>query len=377
MEPLKILLLEDSEMDAELVGRMIKKEGIHYISTRVDKREEFIAAIKTFSPDIILSDHSLPQFNSMEALLLSKKLGFRGPFILVTGAVSDEFAVNCLKMGADDYVLKSNLPRLPSSIKNALKQHEIRRHQIEAEWALRRQNEELIKINKELDSFVYSVSHNLRAPLMSVLGLVHLASREDKEKDGSFSSYFQMMEHSINTLDETLHEIIDYSRNARSEIIPELVEVEQLIYNTLDKIKFLEGYDKIEKKISIEKDAEFYSDAYRLSVILTNILSNSIKYNDKKKEHRFLHIQISIAPEKLKLIIGDNGVGIKDELQDKIFNMFFRANEESDGAGLGLYIVKEVVKKLSGKIEVESIHQVATQFIIEIPNCGLQSGKGQ
>lgn len=369
MESLKILLLEDSEMDAELAERTIRKEGIDFVSLRVDERTEFVEAIKTFTPDIILSDHSLPQFNSMEALSLSKKMGFRGPFILVTGAVSDEFAVTCLKMGADDYVLKSNLPRLPSSIKNALKQHEIRRHQIEAEWTLRHQNEELVKINKELDSFVYCVSHNLRAPLMSVLGLIDLASREDKEKDGSFSAYFQMMQHSINKLDDTLHEIIDYSRNARSEIIPKVVNIESIIHGNLEKIKFLKGYDQVDKKISIDKKAEFYSDPYRLSVILINVLSNAIKYSDPKKEHRFLQIRATITHDSLKLIIDDNGVGIVDELHDKIFDMFFRANEGSDGAGLGLYIVKEMVKKLNGRIEVESIHKVATQFIIEIPNC--------
>jgi len=367
-DALRILLLEDSELDAELAERVIRKEGIDFVSTRVDEREEFIAAVTDFKPDVILSDHSLPQFNSMEALSLCKKMGCRGPFILLTGAVSDEFAVNCLKMGADDYVLKSNMPRLPASIKNALKQHEVRRHQIEAEWALRKQNEELVKINNELDSFVYSVSHNLRAPLMSVLGLVNLASKEDKEKDGSFSKYFGMMQHSISKLDDTLHEIIDYSRNARSDINVSEVDIEAIITDNLNKIKFLEGFDRVEQTLTVTKQCPLYSDAYRLSVIFTNILSNAIKYSDKKKEHRFLTINVTITPEKLSIVVDDNGVGISDELQENIFDMFFRANEGSDGAGLGLYIVKEMVEKLQGTIDVESILHQGTKFIIVIPN---------
>lgn len=368
MDTLKILLLEDSENDAFLAERTIKNDGIDFISTRVDQREEFVQAVKEFEPDIILSDHSLPQFNSMEALKLSKKLGFRGPFILLTGAVSDEFAVNCLKMGADDYVLKSNMPRLPASIRNALKQHEVRRQQLEAEWALRKQNEELIKINNELDSFVYSVSHNLRAPLMSVLGLVNLASKEDQGKEGAFKMYFQMMQHSIGKLDETLHEILDYSKNARSEISIESIDMTHLIKENLEKIKFLSGYDRVEQTITVDNKATLYSDSYRLSLILTNMLSNAIKYSDTKKDHRFLNINCTIDTKKLIMVIDDNGVGIEENLQDKIFDMFYRANESSDGAGLGLYIVKETIRKLQGKIEVESMLSVGTKFTLEIPN---------
>lgn len=139
MKALRILLLEDSENDAELAKRTIRRHGIDFISIRVDQREEFVQAVGEFRPDVILSDHSLPQFNSMEALRISKKLGFRGPFILLTGAVTDEFAANCLKMGADDYVLKSNMQRIPTSILHALKKREVRRQQLEARWALRKQ----------------------------------------------------------------------------------------------------------------------------------------------------------------------------------------------------------------------------------------------
>src|SRR5690606_2705781 len=156
---------------------------------------------------VILSDHALPQFNSVEALTICRKNSMNTPFILVTGTVSEEFAVSCLKQGADDYVLKSNLVRLPTAIINALKQRNVELKRKKAEKTLRKQNEELVKINKELDSFVYSVSHNLRAPLMSVLGLLRLAQLEVERSGKEINlllSYFSMMEHSINKLDDTL-----------------------------------------------------------------------------------------------------------------------------------------------------------------------------
>src|SRR5690349_4303585 len=113
---LKILMLEDLEDDIGLIERTLRKDGIPFTSRYADTRDEFVKAIEDFSPDVILSDHALPQFNSVEALNICKKAGLNVPFILVTGTVSEEFAVNCLKQGADDYVLKSNLVRLPSAI---------------------------------------------------------------------------------------------------------------------------------------------------------------------------------------------------------------------------------------------------------------------
>src|ERR1041385_1148659 len=109
---LRILMLEDLEDDAGLLDRALTKEKIAFTRMRVDTREEFIDALHSFGPDLILSDHALPQFNSIEALKIVQETNLEIPFIIVTGSVSEEFAVNCIKKGVDDYVLKSNLSRL-------------------------------------------------------------------------------------------------------------------------------------------------------------------------------------------------------------------------------------------------------------------------
>jgi len=212
---LKILMLEDHEDDAGLVDRVLQKENMQFRRIRVDTREEFIRAIDNFKPDIILSDHSLPQFNSIEALKICQSKKLDVPFILVTGAVSEEFAVNCLKRGADDYVLKSNLSRLPLAIRYALRQHRYESNRQVQEEMLRKQNDELTKINKELDTFVYSVSHDLRSPLSSILGLVNIARLDTHKTEVTVDNYFEMIERSILKLDETIREILDYSHNAR------------------------------------------------------------------------------------------------------------------------------------------------------------------
>jgi CheY-like chemotaxis protein len=122
--PLRILILEDSPEDLDLVERELKRGGIVFTSTVVKKKEEYENALNEFLPDIILSDHSLPQFNSIEAMQIWKDFqkvkNITIPFILITGSVSEEFAVQSIKAGADDYILKDRLKRLPSSIKSAL-----------------------------------------------------------------------------------------------------------------------------------------------------------------------------------------------------------------------------------------------------------------
>ncbi len=368
---LKILMLEDVPEDIGLIEHVLRKEGIQFNSHPVDTKEEYIKALEEFLPDVILSDHALPQFNSVEALSICRKNALNIPFILVTGTVSEEFAVSCLKQGADDYVLKSNLVRLPSAIVNALRQRNIELKRKTAELTLRKQNEELVKINQELDSFVYSVSHNLRAPLMSVLGLLRLAHLEVERAEQDTAvllSYFSMMEHSINKLDDTLKEILDYSRNARSEIKIDKVDLGKLLEDGFERLRYHEGSDQIQKIVEVSEEARFYSDPNRISVVLNNLISNAIKYRDVRKENQFVRVEAKVTDCYATIRFSDNGIGISSDLVNRIFDMFFRATEKSEGAGLGLYIVKETIEKLGGRITTESAHGIGTTFDIEIPN---------
>jgi signal transduction histidine kinase len=243
------------------------------------------------------------------------------------------------------------------------------------ELKLRDQNEELIKtndllrkINMELDNFVYSVSHNLRAPLMSVLGLVTIARMEEQREEKPSDNLFNMIEHSIHRLDDTLKEILDYSRNARTETSISEVKLDAVFNDTLERLRYLKGFDRIEKQIRIEGDVPLFSDVYRLSIIFQNLISNSIKYQDVEKPNSFIRIEADITPQDIRIQFSDNGMGIREEYLPKIFSMFFRATERSEGAGLGLYIVKESVSKLGGEISLDSTLNEGTIFNIRLPN---------
>lgn len=366
---LKILYLEDNPDDAELVNYILKKSGININMQRVDCRQDFVEAIRQNRFDVILSDHSLPQFNSIDALRICNLAHVGVPFILVTGTVSEEFAVHSLKQGADDYVLKSNLARLPTAILNSIKQRQMASDRLNTELTLRDQNEELLKINRELDSIVYSVSHNLRSPLLSVLGLLNLAKTEEHPRHLVFDSYLKMMETSVRRLDDTLKEILDYSRNARLEVSAKPIAFEKMIENSMSDLKYIQGFDQIHFHVETEgNEVLFLSDPYRLSMVICNLLSNAIKYRDEDKPQSTISVTLTIREQSATISFIDNGIGIPNEITRDIFNMFYRGTEKSNGAGLGLYIVKETLDKLKGSIKVSSIMGEGSTFTVTVPN---------
>lgn len=360
-------MLEDLEDDAGLMDRALQKEKIAFTRVRVDSREEFIEALDTFGPDLILSDHALPQFNSIEALKIVQESKSDIPFIIVTGSVSEEFAVNCIKKGVADYVLKSNLSRLPFAIKNSMNEHLNRRIRKEQDAILQKQNIELLKINKELDSFVYNISHNLRSPLASVIGLVNIAQLEQSKSTEAAERYFDMIKKSTLRLDETLREILDFSENLRSDLKISEINLQQLCDESVSRLS-MKGAEKIEKQFNILQEAPFYSDHYRLKTILSYLFSNSIKYHDQMKDSRFMRVNASISSGRAVISILDNGVGIHPDQLPFVFDMFVRSNESSDGAGLGLYVVKEVIEKMKGTIEIDSLFGEWTRVDITLPN---------
>lgn len=361
---LKILMLEDNLDDVILIEHVLRKENLAFTYQCVDTRKEFNDAIRTYKPDVILSDHGLPGFNSREALKICLLEARHVPFILVTGTVSEEYAVSCLHDGADDYILKSNLSRLPTAIVNAVKKRKIERLKRKARLALKRQNIELIKVNKELDSFVYSVSHNLRGPLASVMGLLSLTT--DQRDYTVLDSLHGMMSTSIMKLDDTLSEILEYYKNARSDIQMNEIDWSSIIQSSLNKLDYLDKENRIRKSISVQADVPFHSDHGRISIILTNLLSNAISYSDHKKKS-FVAVKVYTTYDNAVITIQDNGIGIRNDVMPKIFNMFYRGTELSRGAGLGLYTVKETIAKLKGNIEITSSFGKETTVYVTIP----------
>lgn len=227
------------------------------------------------------------------------------------------------------------------------------------------QNVLLEKTNEELDRFVYSTSHDLKAPLSSILGLIQLARMTDAPDE--LGEYHNMMEKRIHTLNGFITDIIDYSRNTRLAIDTENVYLKPLIEEVVEGLQYYEHSQSIDIQILIPDDISIDTDRGRLKIVLNNLIANAIKYHDMDKANPHILVSWEMKEQTAVIKIEDNGTGIEDELQDKIFNMFFRATQKSEGSGLGLYIAKEMTEKISGKIALESTYGEGTIFLLELP----------
>lgn len=233
---------------------------------------------------------------------------------------------------------------------------------------IKQKNDELKKINQELDSFVNRTSHDLRAPLHSVLGIINAAREETDLK--SLQQYFLMQEKTLTRMNNLINDIIDFSKNKRLHLDLKEIDFEKLVTNALEDHSFMLNSQKINKNISIKQYEKFISDPRRISVVINNLISNAIKYADPSKEQPEITVNISVADSMAIIEVADNGIGIEEQHLDRIFTLFYRATSSTTGSGLGLYIIKETVEKLGGYITINSKKGKGTIIKITIPDLG-------
>ena len=238
----------------------------------------------------------------------------------------------------------------------------------EYEKELQQQNEDLKKANTELDHFAYSVSHDLRAPLTSALGLLDLLkSEEDPAQRDHFTEIIQQ---SLLKLDNFIQEVIHLTKNARTDLKVSAVNLEEMIIQVIASQQYNADYDKVAIRTEIRQAEDFYTDARRLWIVLNNLISNAIRYHFPLREQSYVRIVATVEQQQLTLTVEDNGIGIAQEHTDKIFDMFYRATDRKSGSGLGLYLVRETVQKLEGSVEVASEYEAGTTFTIRLPSLG-------
>jgi signal transduction histidine kinase len=223
-------------------------------------------------------------------------------------------------------------------------------------------NKILTKTNEELDRFIYSTSHDLRAPLNSIEGLLNLSEKTTETSD--LKLYHQMMRERIRKLENVLGNISQYSKNAKLEIEKKRINLYEYVNRALFDVRYMEAADRVRVEIDIPDSITIETDPMRLSIILNNLISNAFKYSDEAKDDPYIIIRAFVGSSHATIIISDNGEGIDEEQQPKIFSMFYRGTTRSTGSGLGLYLVKETVEKLGGSITLSSKLGHGTTFTV-------------
>ncbi len=285
-------------------------------------------------------------------------------FIKLYSSETNDLKFNETNLNPLTGVVRKFHTSLQGSLAHSLLESEIS-HRKDSESKLRARNEELKKLNVQLDRFVYSASHDLRAPLASILGLINLIERSDSKEDRSIS--IELLKSNIMKLDGFIHDIIEITRSSRVEVKHETIDVYELVSGVFNNLKFLKGNKNIQECIELSGDRQLVSDKHRLEIVLNNIIGNALKYSNPDSSESYIQVVIDNQPNAVAFKIKDNGIGIDPFHVEKIFDMFYRATDINAGSGLGLYITKENIERLKGTITIRSEIGEGTEVNIKIP----------
>jgi signal transduction histidine kinase len=233
------------------------------------------------------------------------------------------------------------------------------------ERELAEQKNQLENVNNNLNRIVYTVSHDLRAPLNSLQGLLelltHASSEEEKQEIDS------LIGKQIVSMKAYIQDVVDYNRNEKANLDVFTITISDLITDVLDSLKGSLD-DRIKIELAIPPGTSLDSDPLRLKTILSNLISNAVKYRDFKKSYSEIKIGTHVEENWLCISVSDNGLGIHPKHLSRIFEMFYRATDQREGTGLGLYIVKETISKLGGNISVASELGAGSSFTLRLPH---------
>ena len=472
--PLKILVVEDSEDDYHLLLRELHKGGLSIDAHRVETGMELRNSLRN-SWDLVISDNRLPFMNAPEALNITRCYDKDVPFLILSGTIGEEAAVEAMRAGANDYILKGNLARLIPVIEREVQQAKNRKTRKHTERSLlksqkmyqfltdsiddsflalnqelgiihhndtaatefilphgnaerldiytlfpnwknssyerkihsvlkklrsdnfsfehndgfydcsvypseegvsmicrnvtehRTAEENLRKINNELETLMYRISHDLKGPVASILGLINIGKMDFKDRD--VIEYLGMLDQSAFQLKNTLDELLNLSRIKRGQILLEEVLLSEVLTEIMNGLKYYDGFNEVDFELSLEDQYFVYSDKRLLTSIFQNILENAVKYRKTSRDHRsWVIVEASRQQNELHVVIRDNGQGISQSQQSKVFDMFYRAHEYASGSGLGLYIVKNALDKINGSIKLTSSLGKGSRFDVVLPD---------
>lgn len=219
-------------------------------------------------------------------------------------------------------------------------------------WLSEDERRKLEKAHKELDHFLHSTSHDLRAPIASILGLTYLGKVEFQEEKARL--FMEMIEERIKKLDAVISDILSLSRTRKFEVKIEPLRLEKLLDDVVTDIKFNKNASAISLEYQGHAAHVFKSDYSQMKIVLCNLIGNAIKYHNLDQPGPYIRVDFKRYEDYVTITVEDNGRGIAEENLPKIFEMFYRASTDTDGTGLGLYIVNEALNKVKGSVTVDS-----------------------
>jgi signal transduction histidine kinase len=375
MQALRVLFIEDEPDDALLVERALRRAGYLVSSRRVQDREALRTALAEPIPwDIVISDYNLPSFSALEGLEMVKALPIDLPFVIVSGSIGEESAVEALKSGAADFTIKNNLERLVTAVRRELRDVQTRKERRDAIEAL----EEAVRAR---DDFLAIASHELRTPLTSLqLQLQRLARAigEGRGAEGAdpipkelsleaLRGRYRAIARSADRMQSLVERLLDVTRltsGARIELVCDDVDLSKLVEAAVRRAL---GADAPPAPVLVRTPVpvRVRCDEQRIDMAVSNLVDNAFKYCSGRP----IEISVEATPRGGRVAVVDHGLGIPIEAQRRIFERFERAVpvKHFGGFGLGLWLARQVVEAHGGSITVESEPGEGSKFALEIP----------
>lgn len=353
-ERARILYLDDEENNLLAFKALFRREYEVFTTT---SPQEAVSILGAHDIQVIFSDQKMPDLSGAEFFELTAREFPDSVRILITGYADIEAVIDAINKGqVYRYVTKPwNENDLKICLQNAVERYNDQRE-------LREQNKRLEQVNAELEKFIYSASHDLRAPLVSIQGVVSLARAEsDPSKN---SDYLSMIEQSTQKLDQFIQHIVHYYQNLKSDDLISTVAFKSFAEEIVRQCLSTDPDPKIRINLDIESPDEIRTDENRLRVILGNLVGNAIKFRDNKRAEPEVSIRMSRNDKRIVIHVEDNGVGIDPNALPNIFDMFHRTPGNSPGSGIGLYITRQTVHRMGGTISVISEPGKGSRFTV-------------
>jgi len=348
---LRILHLEDDTADSELIGSLLRTAGLDCELERVDTRAAFEASLASGAFQIILSDYSLPGFDGQAALGLARSLKPELPFLFVSGTIGEELAIESLKEGATDFVLKDRLQRLASAVRRALAEAEERAFRQRSEAERERLLADLEVKNAELELFTYAVSHDLKSPLITIRGFADQARTAVGQGDRERAlADLERIANASALMQRLLHELLDLSRIGRVVNPPQTLSLRELAEQAMALARG--RLDGMAVELAPELP-EVRGDPARLLQVLQNLLENAGQFRGEQEPPR---VEVGMRRDGAARVfyVRDNGIGIEPRHHERVFGLFHKLDPRSPGSGIGLALARRIVEAHGGRLWVES-----------------------
>ncbi|MGH9515084.1 MAG: sensor histidine kinase [Terriglobales bacterium] len=350
---LRVLLIEDSRADAEIEVAELRRGGFDVAADIVDTREQVRERLGQNSYDVILADYSLPNFRGMDTLDIVRESSLSTPLILVTGALNSETAVECVKQGAMDYVLKDHLARLSISVRRALEEVRLRQERARAQEQLANKIEELARSNCDLEQFAYVASHDLQEPLRMVAAYTQLLSERYQGKlDSAADRYIGYAVEGATRMQALLEDLLAFSRVGRNGMVPAPTDVNSAVNEVLKNLDLALKEHGV--TVTCSPLPTILADRFQVVQLFQNLLANAIKF--RATGNPSITISAEQKSREWLFSVSDNGIGIAEDHKDLVFKIFQRLHTRTEypGNGVGLAICKKIVEHNGGQIWVES-----------------------